>query len=67
MWSKLGIGALFLAVIAIAYPILHGVIGLGYTDKLTVLPQSLMEILGAEWFLWINHVPFDFIQRALLF
>ncbi len=66
MWTKLGIGSLCLAVIALAYPILHGVIGLGYSDKLSVLPQSLIEILGDKWFLWINHIPFGYVQRALL-
>ena len=67
MWTKLGIGSLCLAFIALAYPTLHGVIGLGYSDKLNVFPQSAIEILGVKWFLWINHVPFSFIQRALLF
>jgi hypothetical protein len=67
MWTKLGIASLCLAVIALAYPTLHGVIGLGYSDKLNVFPQSTIEILGAEWFLWINHIPFGFLQRALLF
>ncbi len=67
MWSKLGIVSLFLAVIALAYPTLHGVVGLGYSDKLTVLPQSIMEILGAEWFLWVNHIPFGFVQKVFLF
>jgi hypothetical protein len=67
MWTKLGIGSLCIAVIALAYPTLHGVIGLGYSDKLNVFPQNTIEILGAEWFLWINHIPFGFLQRALLF
>jgi hypothetical protein len=67
MWTKLGIASLCLAVIALAYPTLHGVIGLGYSDKLNVFPQSPIEILGAEWFLWINHIPFGFLQRGLLF
>ena len=62
MWTKLGIASLCLAVIALAYPTLHGVIGLGYSDKLNVFPQSLIEILGAEWFLWINYIPFGFIR-----
>ena len=57
MWTKLGIASLCLAVIALAYPTLHGVIGLGYSDKLNIFPQSTIEILGAEWFLWINHIP----------
>ena len=67
MWSKLGIGLLFLAIIALAYPTLHGVIGLGYSDKLNVFPKSTTEILGAEWFMWINHIPFSIVQRTLLF
>ena len=67
MWTKLGIASLCLAVIALAYPTLHGVIGLGYSDKLKVFPQSIIEILGAEWFLWINHIPFGIVQRTLLF
>jgi hypothetical protein len=67
MLTKLGIGSLCLAVIALAYPTLHGVIGLGYYDKLIVSPQSAIEILGAERFLWINHIPFSIMQRVLLF
>ena len=67
MCTKLGFGSLCLAVIALAYPTLHGVIGLGYSDKLNIFPQSTIEILGAEWFLWIHHIPFGFLQRALLF
>ena len=67
MWSKPGIGSLCLAFIASGYPTLHGVIGLGYSDKLNVFPQSTIEILGAEWFMWTNHIPFGFLQRTLLF
>jgi hypothetical protein len=67
MWTKLGIASLCLAVIALAYPTLHGVIGLGYSDKLNVFPQSAIEILGAEWFMWINHIPFSIVQNAFLF
>ena len=67
MFSKLGIASLCLAIIALAYPTLHGVIGLGYSDKLNVFPQSTIEILGAERFLWINYISFGFLQRALLF
>jgi hypothetical protein len=47
--------------------VLHGIIGLGYSDKLNAFPQSLIEILGAEWFMWINLIPFGFLQRTLLF
>jgi hypothetical protein len=36
-------------------------------DKLNVFPQGTIEILGAEWLLWINHIKFRFLQRALLF
>jgi hypothetical protein len=67
MWSKLGIASLCLAVIALAYPTLHGIIGLGYSDKLNVFPQSFIEILGVKYFLWINHIPLGFVQRAFLF
>lgn len=67
MWSKLGIGSLCLAIIALAYPTLHGVVGLGHSDKLNVFPQSLIEILGVEYFLWINNIPFSFVQRTALF
>jgi hypothetical protein len=67
MWTKLGIASLCLAIIALAYPTLHGIIGLGYSDKLNIFPQSAFEILGNDWFLWINQIPFGFLQRALLF
>ena len=67
MFSELGIASLCLAVIALAYPTLHGVIGLGYSDKLNIFPQSAFEILKNDCFLWINHIPFGFIQRVLLF
>jgi hypothetical protein len=66
MWSKLGFGSLCLAFIALGYPVLHGVMGLGYSDNVSVFPQSLIEILGVENFMWINSVPVGFIQRTLL-
>ena len=67
MFTKLGIASLCLAFIALGYPVLHAIIGLGHSDQLNVFPQSLIEILGAEWFLWINHIPLSFVQRAFLF
>jgi hypothetical protein len=67
MWTKLGIASLCLAFIAMAYPVLHGIIGLGHSDKLNVYPQSLIEIIGAENFMWLNYIPVDFVQRILLY
>ncbi len=67
MWTKLGTASLFLAFIAMAYPVLHGIIGLGYSDKLNVYPQSFIEIIGAENFMWLHYIPIGFVQRILLY
>ena len=48
MWTKLGIASLCLAVVALAYPALHGVIGLGYSDKLNVFPQIPLRDSGSR-------------------
>ncbi len=61
MWTNFGIASLCLAVIVLAYPTFHGAISLGYSDKLNVFPQSTIEILGPEWFMWINHIPLGFV------
>jgi hypothetical protein len=65
MWSKLGIGSLCLAIIALGYPIIVGIIGLGYTDKVDFSPQSLLEILGRDSFLWVENIPVGVIQSAV--
>ena len=67
MWTKLGIASLFIAFIAMAYPVLHGIIGLGHSDKLHVYPQSLIEIIGAENIMWLNDIPVDIVQRILMY
>ena len=67
MWSKLGMGALGLAIIALGYPIIDGAIGLGYSDDLSLSFQSLMEILGEDNFLWIDYIPIGLVQGAILY
>jgi hypothetical protein len=68
MSSKLGISSLCLAFIALGYPALRGIIGLGYSGKVSVIPQSLIELLGVEHFMiGINSIPFGFVHRSLLF
>ena len=67
MWSKLGMGAMGLAIIALGYPIIDGIIGLGYSDDLSLSFQSLTEILGEDNFLWIDYISIGLVQEAFLY
>jgi hypothetical protein len=60
-------GFLGLAIVALGYPILDGILGLGYSDKIDFSPQSLIDILGESNFQWINKIPINLVQQGLLY
>ena len=54
MWSKLGIGALFISILLLGYNVLIAIMRMGHTDRFLFVPTNLMKTLGAENFMWIN-------------
>ena len=66
MWSKLGIGALFISILLLGYNVLIAIMRMGHTDQFIFVPTSLMKTFGMENFTWINNIPMGWGQKIAL-
>jgi len=67
MMLKLGIISLCLALFALFYPNILGVMGYVHSDKLNVFTLNIIDIFNFGNSFWVNNVPHSIFQKITYF